>query len=175
MATTITSFLFSILALILSGAAFGWQILSWFLAGGRIKVAFKAGAVSSTGGFVVMNNVDKDEFKRLQQKGFRDIAGLIEVRNSGRMAVFVQEVGVEAKEVFAQDVTLLRGEKLPHKLEAGERETWAIPGWHVDDTRVSAEIAGSSSKVKAFAILSSGKKRHSKNAVDLSGALDTQL
>jgi hypothetical protein len=170
MVTALTSFAFSALALILSGAAFGWQVLSWFLTGGRIKIEFKAGAIGPPG-ITTMSKVSRAEISSLRRQGYNDIAGVIEIHNKGRMAAFVDKVGIETGDALFRDTEPASGKELPYKLEAGERAKWAIRGWSIDSAQASTQVDERAPSVRAFVMLSSGKRRISKKSAHVRKAL----
>lgn len=87
------------------------------------------------------------------------------------MAAFVEKVGIETGDVLFKDTEPTSGKELPYKLEAGERAKWAIRGWSIDSAQASTQADERAPSVRAFVILSSGKKCVSKKSADVRKAL----
>jgi len=124
---TVASFVFSAVALALSCAALGWQMLSWFLAGGRVKVGIRVGVIdpTSTRNFNLPLHPDVvEEAKRAAaQNGLSGVvAYFVTVRNIGRTALTIQDVGFRAptNERYGMLEGGDWGDKLPKRLETGE-------------------------------------------------------
>lgn len=138
----VASFVISAAAFVVSGSAFGWQVLSWFLNGGRVKVKVPQGAVGDEG-IMIAPRLTRETMGQLRRQGYRDPALLVEVRNAGRMPIFVQHWGIRAGDDARYIPTggFLHGpNELPHKIEAGETVTWALHGWQVDHVVAGAQL-----------------------------------
>lgn len=168
----VASFVFSAVALLLSGAAFGWQLLSWFLNGGRIVVTISTGVVGH-GGITHIPRLTKKVLDQLRAQGHTGpVVCVIEVHNRGRTPVYIQQVGIAAGPMTYLVFKPIHGPNLPCKVEPGQPLTWAIHSREALNMRALAVQANAAPDVKAFAQLGTGKKRYTKQAMDVGALLE---
>ncbi|GLZ37900.1 hypothetical protein [Actinokineospora sp. NBRC 105648] len=127
---TVASFVFSAVALALSGAAFGWQVLAWFLTGGRANVDLRIGVIDKLSQrFFTLPLGPKaiDGIKRTAtQNGINGpVAFFVTVSNVGRTALTVKDIAFRAP--TNERYGILGGgdwgDKLPKRLEPGDSTT----------------------------------------------------
>jgi hypothetical protein len=156
----VASFVFSAVALALSGAAFGWQILSWFMSGGRVRAQLRIGCANSAG--IVSTPADllkNGWFERLARQGYVQPIAAVRVHNRGRLPVYINRWGVEVASASFNPVAGSIGPDLPFKLEPGQDETWALPLEAVlMPMNSSREVFGGSDKLNGFVVLGTGKE-----------------
>lgn len=136
----VASLVFSAVALALSGAAFGWQMLSWFLTGGRVKVALRVGVVDRLSQRYFTLPLGPDAItgvRRAAEENGIDgpVAYFVTVRNVGRTAVTVQDLAFRAttNERYGSLGGGDWGDKLPKRLETGESATCVYDAQFLQD------------------------------------------
>jgi hypothetical protein len=158
---TVASFVFSAIALALSSAAFGWQLLSWYLAGGRVRVGVHYVGPDGTGKVHVPPGQHQDHDEIKQHGGV-----CVWVHNRGRLPVYItgRGVGPDPKKSHWNN-TWGRGPDIPHKLEPGDSVGWVqlTPGVR----RIYSDRYPGAAPVFGAVRLSSGKYVHAKVPVQL--------
>lgn len=136
----VASLVFSAVALALSGAAFGWQVLSWFLTGGRVKVHLRVGVVDRLSQRYFTLPLGSDAIagvrRAAEENGINGPAAyFVTVRNVGRTAVTVQALGFRAptNERYGTLGGGDWGDKLPKRLETGESATCVYDAQFLQD------------------------------------------
>jgi hypothetical protein len=171
---TVASFVLSAVALLVSGSAFGWQVLSWFLSGGRVKVNLLQGAVGREG-ILIAPSMTAETMGQLRRQGYEDPAVIVEVHNAGRLPVYVQQWKLSTDQTdYLPTGGFLHGPPLPHKIEAGERVSWALHGWQVDQLIAATRLLASNDElpeIVADVTLASGVTKQGRGRIDLRGAL----
>lgn len=155
----------SVLSLILAGAAFGWQVLSWFLGGGRARATLRHGVLTPSG--IVTRAVGRDA--ATDYAGFRDVgpivAEILEVRvvNHGRLPLLVESYEVEMRDGGSLSFTPI-GEAqgthpLPHELRPGHRASWWTTMANVDALVNASQVIKRGSQVVGMSVvLADGRK-----------------
>ncbi|HZT07743.1 MAG TPA: hypothetical protein VFC51_11980 [Chloroflexota bacterium] len=137
----------AVLSLMLAGLSLGWQAATFFLEGGRVKATFKPGLVGN--GMVITLEAEKfsDDNMRavMGRQGYGRPVAAIDVRSVGRLPVTIAswKIVTNPGGTALQPVGELIGPALPHRLEAGESQIWAV-----DYKAVQALVAATSSVVK---------------------------
>lgn len=131
----VVTLIVAILGIVLAGASLAWQAASFMLAGSRVRVKLRRGALrrGASGGLARLAgplDPSESDYEMMRQQGFTDDVLIAEVRNVGRMAVSVESVSLDAEDGwgFAHPGDP-ENPALPHRLEAGSRQSWhvAIP------------------------------------------------
>lgn len=161
---TIASFVFSAVALALSGAAFGWQILSWFMTGGRVKVELRIGA-SNASGIVssAPHELGRGWYDRFANQGYTRPVVVANVHNAGRLPVYVNSWGIKNDKVSFRPVADSEGPDLPHKLEPGQEATWTMSLEAIESMAKTRHIVSARDRINAFVRLGTGKEILSRN------------
>lgn len=135
--TDTVALVLSVVSLVLAGAAFGWQLLTWFLTGGRCKAELRHGVLRGPG--LATRPVDRSGQVRLAGLGDRspvDVEVLeVRVTNRGRLPVVVNDYAVKIKGggLSFQPIADAAGtEPLPHVLQPGHRASWWVTMSDVD-------------------------------------------
>lgn len=123
--------LVAVLGVALGSVSLAWQVATWALSAGRLKVTLVIGVQAGTG--IVSSPISKNGRPRtniLQDGRFRGPPLLaVQVANVGRGPVTV--TGYGAKDtgygLKLQLVADAIGPPLPHRLEPGEGGMWAMP------------------------------------------------
>jgi len=123
------TFLIAVLGLLLGALSLGWQLASFILTGGRVKAELRPGGVS--GRMIITipaRTVTRDSAKQLMSQGVTQLVVAVQVRNVGRLPVTITSWSLITVPggVTAQPVASSIGPALPHRLAAGETETWAM-------------------------------------------------
>jgi len=140
------SLVVAICGLVLACLSLGWQAATYVLTGGRVKVGLRIGAMSGRAMVTAEpDTIKPDWLAELAQQGYRQPIAAIKVANVGRQPVTVERCGFRhpaAGTLFP--VGDLIGKPLPHRLEVGQSETWAMDlGPVVDLLKVGGEIEAS--------------------------------
>ena len=132
-ALDLATFAIAVLALVTATLALGWQVLTHFLTGGRIKAEMLVGALHASGDNMVTAEATQE---RASGKWLPELAGQgyvtpifgVRVRNIGRLPVTVESWGLKTSpgSIGVTPVGLSSGSALPHRLEAGTSETWVM-------------------------------------------------
>lgn len=159
----------SAVSLAVSCLSLGWQIASWLMSAGRVRVELKHGLINSGAAFLGPVG-KKGTLRNLTSLRGQGVTGqevlAIEVVNVGRAPVTVTKYGATLRgaEVSVTPVHDTIGKSLPFRLEPGESETWAI-----DITSVRALVhAGQvlepgARNICMTADLGTGKKRRTRS------------
>ncbi|NJP34174.1 hypothetical protein [Micromonospora thermarum] len=122
------SLVVAICGLVLACLSLGWQAANFVLAGGRVKVELRVGATGSQAMLTAEPNSFKpDWLTELAQQGYRQPIAAVRVANVGRQPVTVERWGFRhpaAGTLFPMADFI--GKPLPHRLEVGQSETWAM-------------------------------------------------
>lgn len=119
------------LGVLLGALSLGWQVRTFALSGGRVKVELRVGAAHGSGSHMVTGPIrpaTRGQAEALQSQGYVRPVVAVQVRNVGRLAVtvsgwsLVTSPGGTAFSPVGQSM----GPPLPHRLEAGAEETWAV-------------------------------------------------
>jgi hypothetical protein len=155
----VASFVFSAVALALSGAAFGWQVLSWFMTGGRVRAQLRIGA-RNAGGFVTYraDSLKSGWFGAIAEQGFVAPIAAVQVHNRGRLPVYINKWGLRSKGLEFVPMADSVGPDLPFKLEPGQEATWAMPLESMLALMKSRDVFGGAGAVQGFVVLGTGKK-----------------
>ena len=147
-------------------AALVWNVAEYRLTGPRVKVEIKA-AMPSTGMDGAMTGPE-DVWSQHLDPRFSDRAVAIKVRNVGRFPATVESYQVDIAEGYAFSyVQSLLGPPVPHRMEAGEAETWFIEFDAVKAFKdaVGATVDLKDHTVRASLLLGDGRRVKSKNSI----------
>lgn len=169
--TDTVALVLSVVSLVLAGAAFGWQLLTWFLTGGRCKAELWHGTLRPRG--LVSRPVDRSG--QVRSTGLRDRlpsdVEVLEVRvtNRGRLPVVVNDYSVKIKSggLSFQPIADAAGtEPLPHVLQPGHRASWWVTMDHVDALVYAGQVTNpGKSSVVMQVTLATGKVVTTRRAV----------
>jgi hypothetical protein len=156
----IVTLIVAIAGISLALASLGWQAATFFLSGGRAKVRALPGGIGQDelGRLVRLSwpeNAPAQSVQLMRAQGFvRDVV-IAEVRNVGRLALSVDGVLAETDDGFAFTVLAdPENPALPHRLEAGAKESWHVP---LAPVQALADSDGKSRRVRMKVELGSGK------------------
>jgi hypothetical protein len=125
---SVASFVLGICGVVLASLSLGWQAASYVLAGGRVKVRLRVGGLGN-GGMVTAtpDSLRANWWEHLAAQGYRRPIVAVTVANVGRLPVTVARWGLKSGlGMSLYPVADSIGPRLPHRLEAGESETWAV-------------------------------------------------
>jgi hypothetical protein len=113
---------------VLASLSLGWQAATYVLAGGRVKVRLRVGGLGN-GGMVTAppNSLSATWWEQLAAQGYRRPIVAVTVANVGRQPVTVARWGLRSglgMSLYPAADSI--GPPLPHRLEVGESETWAV-------------------------------------------------
>lgn len=114
-------------ALVATGSAV-WQAATFALTGGRVKVQLRVGAMNR-GGMVTAppSSLRPEWIRELAEQGYSAPIVAVRVANVGRQPVTVASWSVVSpRGVSLSPMADSIGPALPHRLEVGESETWAV-------------------------------------------------
>ncbi|SHJ58156.1 hypothetical protein SAMN05421803_107168 [Nocardiopsis flavescens] len=161
-ALDITTLVVAICAAVVAATALGWQIASWLLSGGRAKVELLNGALHQFGPQWIVMPPNKPLDPSGAANGFTRRAIFVEVRNVGRLPITVTSWQLKLPGgVKIGELNSPNGPRLPHRLDVGDSEKWAI---EVDSELVAALRATRKMakvddvEVRAVVSLGSGKE-----------------
>ncbi len=134
----------AVVGVTLSALSLGWQAATFVLTGGRVKAELRTGATDGrTHVTIPAADAGKEgEPPAIQAKGFNQVVIAVQVRNVGRLPVWVTDLSVGARGSWLTSAGGWLGVPLPHRLEAGAMQTWAV-----DAAPVRALVAALSRKV----------------------------
>jgi hypothetical protein len=187
----VASLVLGICGAVLASLSLGWQAANYVLTGGRVKVTLLVGALGNGGmatarpqGFMTT-----DWWENLGKQGFRQPIVAVRVANVGRQPVKVERWGlVSGLGTSLYPLADSIGPGLPHRLDVGEAETWAVDFAAVDafitatretlgppkpasqrseslvDT-INAQVRTEPGDVVAIAELADGRTKRSKNKI----------
>jgi hypothetical protein len=117
----------------LASLSLGWQAATYVLTGGRVKVRLRVGGLGN-GGLVTAppNSLSANWWEQLASQGYRRPIIAVTVVNVGRQPVTVARWGLKSglgMSLYPAADSI--GPRLPHRLEVGESETWAVDLAHV--------------------------------------------
>jgi hypothetical protein len=130
----IATFVIAVLALVLAALGLGWQVLTHFLTGGRVKAELLVGATNGAATGMVtapatQDRVTQDWVRELAEQGYVRPVFAVRVRNIGRLPVTVAGWSITtSRGISFTPLGESIGPQLPHRLEAGTSETWAVTG-----------------------------------------------
>lgn len=162
----IATFVLAVVGAVLAAASLAWQAATYVLAGGRVSVDLRIGALHAGGsGMVTTAPEDAGQAweERLAAQGYTQPLAVVRVRNVGRMPVTIERWSLTCSRPTAASrngsmlgaiaasrpqqltelapVTASVGPRLPHRLEAGSSETWALDGREVHNlARATLEV-----------------------------------
>lgn len=115
---------------VLGTASLAWQAATYVLSGGRVKIELLVGAMGpmrSGMALAPVKSATSTAMAQIAAQGFREPIMAVRVRNVGRLPVTVTSWGIRSKSgMTLSPAGLTIGPSLPHRLEAGDRETWAV-------------------------------------------------
>ncbi|HEX3961163.1 MAG TPA: hypothetical protein VHZ03_31850 [Trebonia sp.] len=117
-----------ICGVVLASLSLGWQAANYVLTGGRVKVRLLVGAVGR-GSIVTAPpaKLSPEWLQRLAAQGFSQPIVAVNVANVGRQPVKVERWGLKSGLGMSLYPTSEEfGPRLPHRLDVGDAETWAI-------------------------------------------------
>jgi hypothetical protein len=142
----VASLVLGICGVVLASLSLGWQAAQHVLTGGRVRVGLRLGALGNDGIMVTAAPRDFREGWReqLAEQGYRRPIVAVRVANVGRLPVTVARWGVRSRlGMSMQPARDSIGPPLPHRLEVGESETWAVDMAPVDAfIRATREVFG---------------------------------
>jgi len=113
---------------VLASLSLGWQAANYVLTGGRVKITLLVGAMGSGGMMTISTeNLRPDWLEGLAEQGFSRRIVAVRVANVGRQPVQVTRWGLKpglGPSLYPQANGI--GPSLPHRLDVGEGETWAV-------------------------------------------------
>jgi hypothetical protein len=126
----VATFVIAVVGLAVATASVVWQMATFKLEGGRVKVKLLVGAMANNGRGVALNDphrVTPESLKSLAAQGFGMPVIAVTVRNVGRADVTVQRWSIkhEASGLAFVPIGDSIGKELPFRLAAGASETWA--------------------------------------------------
>jgi hypothetical protein len=149
---SLAALIVAIAGVVLSSLALGWQIASWLLTAGRVRLTLKHGAL--TGAMSYLKDVRRGPARAADLSldpgaAATEVLAVV-VRNVGRLPVTVERYGAElwgaagsgslirraspTRLLALQPIGDAIGPGLPHRLEPGTSETWLI---RMDDVRAA--------------------------------------
>lgn len=141
----VASLVLGICGVVLASLSLGWQAAQHVLTGGRVKVGLRMGALGH-GGIVSAppSSIREGWWNQLAEQGYRRPVVAVQVANVGRLPVTVARWGLKSgRGVSLYPAADSIGPALPHRLEAGESETWAVDMGPVDAfIRTTREVLG---------------------------------
>jgi hypothetical protein len=136
----------AVYAAIVGSVALGWQVVSYVLAGGRVKANFSPGMIGGGGLITGPASAFVESIQSLRAQGYDGpVVAVVQVRNVGRLPVTVSgwSVAVKPGGTSFRPIAESLGPALPHRLDAGEAASWAV-----DMARVKALVDATSSVLK---------------------------
>ncbi len=116
--------------LALGATSLTWQVSTYLLNGSRVKIGLQAGALADNGSGMItcpIRSFSQTELLRMARQGYSQPIIAIKVRNVGRQAVNVERWGIVCTEgATYTPIAESIGPSLPHRLEAGASELWAM-------------------------------------------------
>jgi hypothetical protein len=124
----VASLVLGICGVVLASLSLGWQAATYVLTGGRVKVRLRVGGLGD-GGIVIAppNSLNANWWEYLASQGYPRPIGAVTVANVGRQPVTVARWGLKSGlglSLYPAADSI--GPSLPHRLEVGESETWAV-------------------------------------------------
>jgi hypothetical protein len=129
----------------LASLSLGWQAATYHLTGGRAKVTLLVGAMGRGGMFTAEpHKLGSDVFDRMAEQGYRRPIVAVRVANVGRQPITVDRWSLKIKKgLTLTPVGELIGAPMPHRLEVGQSETWAMDyGRFADAIKANREALG---------------------------------
>lgn len=146
----IAALVIAIVGVALAAGSLAWQAATYVLTGGRAQVDLRVGALNRGGTGMMTarpHNLDEVWTQHLAEQGYTRPVVIVRVRNVGRLPVTVQRWSLGCLQENSGGGTLFRqiqqrrnprtvseltpigesiGPPLPHRLEPGTSETWAV-------------------------------------------------
>jgi hypothetical protein len=124
----VASLVLGICGVVLASLSLGWQAATYVLTGGRVKVRLRVGGLGD-GGIVIAppNSLNANWWEYLASQGYPRPIVAVTVANVGRQPVTVARWGLKSglgMSMYPAADSI--GRRLPHRLEVGESETWAV-------------------------------------------------
>ncbi len=141
----VASLVLGICGVVLASLSLGWQAAQYVLTGGRVKVRLQIGALGN-GAIVTAapSSLHEGWWEQLAEQGYRRPIVAVTVANVGRLPVTVARWGLKSglgMSLYPAADSI--GPPLPHRLEVGESETWAVDMGAVDAfIRATREVLG---------------------------------
>jgi hypothetical protein len=125
---SVASLVVGICGVTLASLSLGWQAANYVLTGGRVKVRLRVGGLGN-GGMITApsNSLSANWWENLASQGFQRPIVAVTVANVGRQPVTVARWGLKSglgMSLYPAADSI--GPHLPHRLEVGESETWAV-------------------------------------------------
>ncbi len=121
LATTILAALGVVLALV----SLGWQAVSFWLSGSRVRVEIRAGATDGVRVASVSGSPTQDQQALLQRQGLTQLILGVKVKNLGRAPTSVTSVDLHYSNGAGLSGAYLRGSpELPCRMEGETEQTW---------------------------------------------------
>jgi hypothetical protein len=124
----IATFVVAVYAAVVATAALAWQGALYLLTGGRVRVEMRLGAMGRGGMFHCdPENFTVQQLERMQSQGYTKPVLIVFVRNVGRLPVSVESWHVETGvKISLRPLAETVGPDLPHTLQPGQSESWAV-------------------------------------------------
>ena len=124
----VASLVLGICGVVLASLSLGWQAAQHVLTGGRVKVVLGMGGLGN-GGMVTArpDSLREGWWEQLAAQGYRRPIVAVTVANVGRLPVTVARWGLKSglgMSMYPAADSI--GLPLPHRLEVGESQTWAV-------------------------------------------------
>jgi hypothetical protein len=116
-----------ICGVVLASLSLGWQAANYVLTGGRVKVRLRVGGLGNGGWSPRPRIASGRTGGNLASQGFPQPIVAVMVANVGRQPVTVARWGLRSglgMSLYPAADSI--GPRLPHRLEVGESETWAV-------------------------------------------------
>src|SRR3954451_16923534 len=128
---SISSLIVAIVGVTLASASLAWQAASFALSGHRVRVELRRGGIrrgpGGTARLAGPLSPSASQVQMMREQGFNDDLVIVEVRNVGRMAVSIESVSINADDDWGFSyLSDPENPSLPHRLEAGSKESWHI-------------------------------------------------
>jgi hypothetical protein len=117
-----------VIGIILSSLSLGWQAATFALTGGRIKVSLRIGGMNASGMLTMpIDSVRENSLEQVASQGYGRLVVAVQVANVGRLPVTVARWSLQHPEgIGLSPIGASVGPPLPHRLEVGQSETWAL-------------------------------------------------
>jgi hypothetical protein len=162
-AITVVALVVSILALLLSGIAITWQIVSWRYTGSVVKAELVAGAVGRGG--LVSSSIKNWNPHLATSQGFGDLQVGVRVRNVGRTAADIQNWSIKTTSGWEYSLPGYHlNQDTPIRLEPGSQKDCWVPATDIANMlRVASTTKGGRPiELSAKVNMATGKTAESK-------------
>jgi hypothetical protein len=185
----VASLVVGICGVVLASLSLGWQAAIYVLTGGRVKVKLRVGGLGR-GGMATAppNSLTASWWENLASQGFQRPIVAVTVANVGRQPVTVVRWGlVSGLGTSLYPMADSIGPPLPHRLDVGESETWAVdlaavdafigatretlgksqpePGPPTTLFRIQAQMASQKEAIVGVVELAAGRPKRSRESI----------